>query len=71
MAGDAVNTAARVQTAAAPGQVWVDDATYALSSGVISYVDVGEHELKGKSGAVKLAGKKLEPKGYDHFRNRS
>src|SRR3954470_19063473 len=54
VAGDAVNTAARVQTAAAPGQVWVDDATYALSAGVISYVDVGEHELKGKSGAVHL-----------------
>src|SRR3954452_15625832 len=54
VAGDAVNTAARVQTAAAPGQVWVDDATHALSAGVISYVDAGEHELKGKSGATRL-----------------
>ncbi len=27
VAGDAVNTAARVQSVAEPGQVWVDDAT--------------------------------------------
>ena len=31
--GDAVNTAARVQSAASPGQVWVDGATRRLSSG--------------------------------------
>jgi class 3 adenylate cyclase/tetratricopeptide (TPR) repeat protein len=54
VAGDAVNTAARVQSVAAPGQVWVDDATHALSAAVISYVDVGERELKGKSGKVRL-----------------
>lgn len=54
VAGDSVNTAARVQSVAASNQVWVDDATHALSSAVISYVDVGEHELKGKSGAVRL-----------------
>ena len=33
VAGDAVNTAARVQSAAAPGQVWVDETTRALTVG--------------------------------------
>jgi class 3 adenylate cyclase/tetratricopeptide (TPR) repeat protein len=54
VAGDAVNTASRVQSAAAPGQVWVDDTTRALTSAAIAYVDVGEHELKGKSQPIRL-----------------
>jgi class 3 adenylate cyclase/tetratricopeptide (TPR) repeat protein len=54
VAGDTVNTAARVQAAAEPGQVWVDDATRSLTSAAIAYEDVGEHELKGKSGPVHL-----------------
>src|SRR3954454_15853514 len=32
VAGDAVNTASRVQSAAAPGQVWVDETTRLLTS---------------------------------------
>jgi class 3 adenylate cyclase len=54
VAGDPVNTAARVQGAAAPGQVWVDETTRLLTSAAISYVDVGSHPLKGKAEPVPL-----------------
>ncbi|MET0740559.1 MAG: adenylate/guanylate cyclase domain-containing protein [Candidatus Nanopelagicales bacterium] len=54
VAGDAVNTASRVQSAAAPGEVWVDDTTRALTSAAIAYADVGEHELKGKTQPIRL-----------------
>ena len=54
VAGDAVNTAARVQSAAAPGQVWVDETTRLLTSSAITYVDVGSHPLKGKADPVPL-----------------
>ena len=54
VAGDAVNTASRVQTAAVPGQVWVDETTKLLTSSAITYVDVGSHTLKGKAEPVPL-----------------
>jgi class 3 adenylate cyclase/tetratricopeptide (TPR) repeat protein len=54
VAGDAVNTASRVQSTATPGQVWVDDTTRALTSSAISYADAGEHTLKGKSEPIRL-----------------
>jgi len=54
VAGDAVNTAARVQTAAAPGQVWVDETTRLLTSSAITYIDVGSHMLKGKAEPMPL-----------------
>jgi class 3 adenylate cyclase/tetratricopeptide (TPR) repeat protein len=54
VAGDAVNTAARVQAKADPGQVWVDEQTRALTSAAIAYQPAGEHALKGKSGTVAL-----------------
>ena len=54
VAGDAVNTAARVQSAASPGQVWVDETTHALASAAISFTDAGEHELKGKAQPMRL-----------------
>ena len=54
VAGDAVNTAARVQSAAEPGRVWVDDATRSLTIAAISYDDVGEHVLKGKADPLHL-----------------
>ena len=54
VAGDPVNTAARVQSAASPGQVWVDETTRLLTSAAISYVDVGSHPLKGKAAPVPL-----------------
>ena len=54
VAGDAVNTAARVQTAAQPGSVWVDDATRVLTTAAVTYTDTGEHELKGKATPMRL-----------------
>jgi class 3 adenylate cyclase/predicted ATPase len=49
VAGDAVNTAARVQAAAEPGQVLVDAATQRLAASAIGFADTGEHTLKGKA----------------------
>jgi class 3 adenylate cyclase/predicted ATPase len=49
VAGDAVNTAARVQAAAEPGQVLADRATQRLAESVIGFADAGEHVLKGKA----------------------
>ena len=54
VAGDAVNTAARVQSAAEPGRVWVDEATRSLASAAITFHDTGEHALKGKAQPVRL-----------------
>ena len=54
VAGDAVNTAARVQSAATPGQVWVDETTRLLTTAAISYVDVGSHAMKGKADPMPL-----------------
>ena len=48
VAGDAVNTAARVQVAAEPGSVLVDGATQRLAEGGVGFADAGEHALKGK-----------------------
>jgi class 3 adenylate cyclase/predicted ATPase len=49
VAGDAVNTASRVQAAAEPGQVLVDTATRRLTAGSVDYADAGERLLKGKA----------------------
>lgn len=54
VAGDAVNTAARVQGAARPGQVWVDAATRHLAQPAITFDAVGSHDLKGKAEPVPL-----------------
>ena len=54
VAGDAVNTASRVQAKADPGTVWVDAQTRALSGGSIDFTDAGLHELKGKAEPVEL-----------------
>ncbi|HEU4675912.1 MAG TPA: adenylate/guanylate cyclase domain-containing protein [Motilibacteraceae bacterium] len=53
VAGDPVNTAARVQTAAEPGVVLVDEATRRLAAAV-AFTDAGEHELKGKAEPERL-----------------
>jgi class 3 adenylate cyclase/predicted ATPase len=54
VAGDAVNTASRVQAAAGPGQVLVDGATYRLAGSGVGFAGAGEHALKGKAGPVPL-----------------
>ena len=54
VAGDAVNTAARVQTAAGPGQVLTDGATRRLAGGGVGFADAGEHALKGKAEPIHL-----------------
>ena len=54
VAGDAVNTASRVQAAAEPGQVLVDGATQRLAGAGVGFADAGEHVLKGKAGPHRL-----------------
>ena len=54
VAGDLVNTASRVQSAAEPGQVLVGDATHGATQAAIAYEDAGAHELKGKVEPVHL-----------------
>jgi class 3 adenylate cyclase/tetratricopeptide (TPR) repeat protein len=47
--GDAVNTAARLQSIAQPGSVVVDDVTRLATERAIVYQDAGTHLVKGKS----------------------
>ena len=48
VAGDAVNTASRVQAQARPRSVWVDSQTRQLTEAVAEFASVGDHALKGK-----------------------
>ena len=52
VAGDIVNTASRLQSAAAPGTVLVGEATYHAARRSISFEEAGEHVLKGKATPV-------------------
>jgi class 3 adenylate cyclase/tetratricopeptide (TPR) repeat protein len=54
VAGDLVNTAARVQAAADAGTVLVGDATRRATAAAIAYEPAGEHELKGKAEPLSL-----------------
>ena len=54
VAGDTVNTASRIQSAAPPGGVLVDEATWRATESAIGYDEVEEHTLKGKAEAVRL-----------------
>jgi class 3 adenylate cyclase/tetratricopeptide (TPR) repeat protein len=54
VAGDLVNTAARIQAAADPGTVLVGETTRRSSDRAIAYEDGGEHLLKGKAEPVPL-----------------
>ncbi|MGZ8599966.1 MAG: AAA family ATPase [Actinomycetota bacterium] len=52
LTGDAVNTAARLQSSATPGHVVVGPAVFASTKEVIDYRDLEPLELKGKAGPV-------------------
>ncbi len=52
VAGDLVNTAARLQSVASPGSVLVGESTMRASSEAIAYEPAGEQELKGKQAPV-------------------
>jgi class 3 adenylate cyclase/tetratricopeptide (TPR) repeat protein len=54
VAGDLVNTAARIQSAAAPGTVLVGETTRRATAAAIAYEPAGDHELKGKAEPVPL-----------------
>ncbi len=54
VAGDIVNTASRIQSAAEPGQVYVGESTMRASEASIVYEDAGEHEMKGKAEPMRL-----------------
>jgi class 3 adenylate cyclase/tetratricopeptide (TPR) repeat protein len=52
VAGDMVNTASRLQSAATPGTVLVGEATMRAASNAISFEPAGDHALKGKVAPV-------------------
>ena len=52
VAGDMVNTASRLQSAAAPGTVLVGEATFRAASNAISFEPAGEQALKGKGSPI-------------------
>jgi predicted ATPase len=52
--GDAVNTAARIQSVASPGTVLVDDTTRLACEQVIEFEPAGEQALKGKTALVRV-----------------
>src|ERR671931_353989 len=54
VAGDLVNTAARIQAVAEPGTVLVGEATRRASERAVAYEEAGEHALKGKTEPVPL-----------------
>jgi class 3 adenylate cyclase/tetratricopeptide (TPR) repeat protein len=52
--GDRVNTAARIQSAAEPGTVLVDEVTRQVTSAAVAYEPAGDHAVKGKSEPLAL-----------------
>ncbi len=52
VAGDIVNTAARLQSVAEPGSVLVGESTHRAASAAIAFEPMGEANLKGKSTPV-------------------
>jgi class 3 adenylate cyclase/tetratricopeptide (TPR) repeat protein len=55
VAGDLVNTASRVQSAAEPGTVSVTDATRRATEAAVVYEDPQLHDMKGKTEPVALS----------------
>jgi len=54
VAGDLVNTASRVQSAAEPSTVLAGESTRRAAEAAIAFEDAGEHELKGKAEPMRL-----------------
>jgi class 3 adenylate cyclase len=54
VAGDLVNTAARVQSVATPGTVFVGETTRRATEAAVAYEDAGIFELKGKAEPLPL-----------------
>ena len=54
VAGDLVNTASRIQSAASPGALLVGESTRWATEAAIAYEDAGVHELKGKAEPLQL-----------------
>jgi class 3 adenylate cyclase/tetratricopeptide (TPR) repeat protein len=54
VAGDLVNTASRIQSAAEPGSVFVGESTKRATDAAIAYRDAGVHTLKGKAEPMHL-----------------
>jgi class 3 adenylate cyclase/tetratricopeptide (TPR) repeat protein len=54
VAGDLVNTASRIQSAAEPGAILVGESTKRAAEAAIAFEDAGAHELKGKARAQTL-----------------
>ena len=71
VAGDLVNTASRLQSAAAPGVVLVGEATQRAAPGAIAFEEAGEQTLKGKAGAGRRPGGPLRVVAERGGRNRS
>lgn len=60
--GDTVNTAARLQSAAGGGEIWVGPSTYQLTRHRFPFEPVGEIEMKGKAEPItvhRLSGEPL------------
>ena len=61
--GDTVNTAARLQAEAAPGQIWVTEDTFRLAERYFAFREVGPVQLRGKERpimAYALSGERAE-----------
>jgi predicted ATPase/class 3 adenylate cyclase len=54
VAGDLVNTASRIQSAAEPGSVLVGQGTRRAAEAAVAFEDAGAHELKGKDEPLQL-----------------
>ncbi len=61
--GDTVNLAARVQSAADPGNLLITDNTYRLATGLFDFQDQGEIQVKGKDEPIHVFCVLRESKG--------
>src|SRR5256885_8911454 len=63
--GDTVNTASRLQAAAAPGEIYVTQATFRLTNREFTFREVGPIDMKGKDRPVlayALTGERTTPR---------